>query len=223
MFLTHLSKAKGLTHKRDHFIGAFISLLLGCGGPPTVPRFIVSVIVWVTIQGMFIGGAFPHIGKEVFEGEPSCRHDNSSVHIPVGTSRIWVSGPSLSVSPTTISSREPHPVGFQSNGIHSLSSFLTNAPTGLCWPLFSFEVCGGDIHGLPAVTQALPNWGPSIAFNDSGRSQSSVFLDRLSGRATFFLSFIHGNNMLRLSEGHSATTGGLCAVRIALREGESRV
>ena len=86
------------------------ALLLG-GCPPHIARFIVSVVIWPSVQGMLLRRRIAHISQEILKGmSPSVTHCDSSAAPIIVLAVIGIVTTLVHVCPSTIQVCATHAV-----------------------------------------------------------------------------------------------------------------
>lgn len=219
MFFSHRHHAKSLA-----FVGhkggvppAFHLLPPGC--PPAISRFVIAVVIWVAINGVFWRWLEPHIGQEVSEGIIPPLADFYSPPAIVFESLIgWIGTPPAHVAPSKELRTCPSRFSMAVGGFDLRSNIAPQTPTRSS-PSTS-QTCRPNSFFIPAQAQALPVGLPLFYVRDSDKFQSPYEqpgnqVDRRLNRHILTLGFTHGSNDVDSSEDHLAATGGPCAFIMA--------
>lgn len=215
----------------DDYIISFVSGLLLSGFPFAVGWFIVSIVI-LSSYGMFFRRPRPHVGNEVFKRvEPSIAHGYSSTPVICIFMIIWIPAPLFHSIPNCGFAGFRHPVSYLESCRTISNNFTMEASTGLGESIPNMTSKGSckrtaSAGAFPHYTSTgiNPIWGNSgkpSKFFTSYIFKCSAPLDWLARRYTFCLVLAHGIYGLSSSEGHSATTDGLCAFNISQSGGLS--
>lgn len=141
----------------NHVVFSGISSLLKSRCPAAIARFIVAVIVGVSVQGVSAGWARPHVGQEVLEA--ICRPP-SAAHANAATSVIGVSSrPLIVASPTDTF---PNPMlaraAFAMLGAPRRAKLTAKAPATLRCAIH--QLVGANVLFLAALASAEPERAP---------------------------------------------------------------
>jgi len=93
--------ARGYSINRENSIRVHILHLLNVRCPSAVSRLVISIIVWISING-FSDWTSAHISKEVLKRFPSLTYQNSFSSVMFKTSSFWICTPLNHAHPSLI-------------------------------------------------------------------------------------------------------------------------
>lgn len=224
--LGHRVPWEGFPIVSEHNISPSVLTLLVLSFPSTV-FWIVSLIVVVSFDAVFGGRLSSHISKEISERyfPPSAYLDPTSAVVRPSYG-FGIVTPLDHVGPRAVfSGPESSPTPPMDGPRGLLLYGMATAGNGLTF----YKVCVTNDTHRPASTFAIPEGNPTLSscvahnhpsFNAPSRKVEFRFAGWIMVEYMGY-SFWHGSHMLRVSKGHSAPTGGLCAATVSPKLKES--